>query len=191
MPQKDQFDREGGVQLSWQNIIMTVGLVLTMVGGFWYLAYIPIQRTFDDMKAQISELRNMQVALRNDDEAKYLTQKEHQEFKSNVHAADARIDVEMANLRKEIVTVRSEAATRSDMQQALNTTRVEFLAEIKRLNDLMADDMKRKEFDAWKMERDKVIALMQDRQSRFSEALDSMYSKLMTQMPFFKQNQQQ
>lgn len=191
MPREVDRDFGEGVQLSWQNIIMTVGLVLSMVGGFWYLAYLPIQRTLDDLKQQTTDIRESLTRLRVDDEQKFLTQKEHNEFKANVHAADARIDKDLADLRKEIVTARAEAATRSDMQQALNTTRVEFLAEIKRLNDLMAGDMKRKEFETWRLERDKTISALQDRQNRFSEALDAMYSKLMMQLPFFKQNQQQ
>lgn len=175
-------DEISGVELSWQNIIMTVGLGVTMLGGFWYLAYIPIS----DMKSQITELRSNEAQHRSDDEAKFLTQKEHNEFKGNVHASDARIDAETANLRKEIVAARAEAATRADVQQALNTTRVEFLAEVRRLNDLMAGDMKRIEFETWRLERDKTISALQDRQNRFSEALDAMYSKLMQQIPSYQ-----
>lgn len=180
-------DFGGGVQLSWQNIIMTIGLVLSMVGGFWYLAYLPIQQTLNDLKQQTTDIRESLTRLRVDDEQKFLTQKEHNEFKANVHAADMRIDKDLDDVRKEIVAARAEAATRADVQQALNTTRVEFLAEIRRLNDLIAGDMKRKEFETWRMERDKTINSIQDRQNRFTEALDAMYSRLMQQTPFLQE----
>lgn len=88
-------------------------------------------------------------------------------------------------LRQELVAAKQEATTRQDLQQTLNTTRLEFLAEIKRLDQRDEDVMRRKEFEAWKAERDKTIASIQDRQNRFTEALDAMYSRIMQQQPSY------
>lgn len=178
---------DGGLILDWQNVIMTIGLLVVMVGGFWSLAYIPIQTNIEELKKQVAELRSSDQQHFNNDDIKFLTQKEHNEFKSNVHDADRRTSDDIKELKRHVETLRTEALTRLDAQQLLNTTRLEFLAEVKRLDQLNADNMKRKEFDVWQKEREKTISAIQERQNRFSEALDSMYSKLMQQAPSYRQ----
>lgn len=168
---------------------MAVGLVVVLVGGFWTLAYIPISDNQKRLEQQLNELRNDIQHHYAADDAKYLTQKEHNEFKTNVIAADDRHGTDIAEIKKIITSLRTEVMTRSDAQQLLNTTRVEFLAEVKRLDQLELDNMKRKEFDVWQKEREKTIGALQDRQNRFSEALDSMYSRIMQQMPSYQQKQ--
>lgn len=176
---------DGGLQIKWETIIMTIGLVVVMVGGFWTLAYIPIDNNQKRFEQQLNDLRNEFQRHLGLDDSKYLTQKEHNEFKANVYETDRRHTTDIVELRRHVEVLRTEAATRADVQQALNTTRVEFLAEIKRLDQLQIDNMKRKEFEVWQKEREKTISSIQERQNRFSEALDSMYSKLMQQMPSY------
>lgn len=177
--------QDSGFHFSWQNLIMTVGLIFVMVGGYWTLAYMPIQTSIAELKQQVSILSARDDKHFSDDDNKFLTQKEHSEFKSNVQEYIKRIATDASELRKQMEERRSEAATRTDVQSALNTTRVEFLSEIKRLDQMNLDNMKRKEFEAWKSERDKTITSIQDRQNRFSEALDVMYSRITQQPPSY------
>jgi hypothetical protein len=180
--------KEGGiVQIKWETIIMTIGLVVVMVGGFWTLAYIPIDNNQKRMQQEIADLRDSIARHYSSDDSKYLTQKEHNEFKYNVLANDNRNLDDVKEIKKHVEVLRTEAITRSDAQQLLNTTRLEFKAEIGRIDSLLVDNMKRKEFEAWKSERDKTITIIQDRQNRFAEALDSMYSKIMLQAPSYQQ----
>lgn len=153
---------------------MTIGLVVVMVGGFWTLAYIPIDNNQKRLEKQINDLRaELQHHMTNDD-AKYLTQKEHNEFKHNTERSDEQ-------------QIKNFEALKNEMERAVK--REEFISEIKRLDQSLDDDMKRKEFEMWRLEREKTIAAIQDRQNRFSEALDSMYSRLMQQMPSYQQKQ--
>ena len=174
-----------GFSFSWQTLIMGIGLLFVLLGGYWTLAYLPIQSSLSDLKHEISDLRDRDNKHFEADANNYLTQKEHNEFKSNVSTSINRLLEDMKDQRKELEARRAEAATRQDVQNALNTTRVEFLAEIKRLDQATSGSMKRLEFDAWRMERDKTISAIQDRQNRFTEALDSMYSRLMQQAPSY------
>ena len=87
------------------------------------------------------------------------------------------------DLTEELALQRKEAVSRQDLQNTLTTTRLEFLAEIKRLDQRVDPMMPRREFEAWKMERDVTISGIRDRQNRFAEALDAMYSKIMQQQP--------
>lgn len=169
---------------------MTVGLVVLMLGGYWTLAYLPISANQQRFEQQLNDLRNDINRHYAADDAKYLTQKEHNEFKNNVEKSDDQHARAIESLRKEIDQARTDSVKRSDLQQALNTTRVEFLSEVKRLDQLIADDMKRKEFEVWQKEREKTISSLQDRQNRFSEALDAMYSRIMQQSPLLQQRQQ-
>lgn len=168
---------------------MTVGVILIMVGGFWTLAYIPIDRELENLKQQIVDIRKSNAQHFANDDVKFLTQKEHIEFNTNINKNIDRLSEDLALTRKDIETRRVETATRQDLQNALNTTRVEFLSEVKRLDQATADNMKRREFEAWKAERDKTIASIQDRQNRFTEALDAMYSRIMQQTPTYAPRQ--
>lgn len=177
------------LRLDWQNLIITVGLLIVIVGGFWQLAILPVQNAMHDLRDQVTELRTNEAKHFMDDDNKFLTQKEHGEFKNNVHAQDIRSTADLKELNREVETLKRDVISRADAQALLNTTRLEFLSEIKRLDQLVHNHMDRKEFDVWKSERDKVIAIIQDRQNRLSEALDSMYSKLMQQIPSYQQKQ--
>lgn len=178
-----------GFQLDWQTLIMTVGVILVMVGGFWTLAYIPIQTSLVDIKQQLADLREADIRTMSNIENKFLTQREHLEYKTYLQRNVDHLTSDIANIRKDIEMRRAEIVTRQDVQNALNTTRVEFLSEVKRLDQATNDMMKRKEFDVWKSERDKTIGAIQDRQNRFSEALDAMYSKIMQQAPAYSPRQ--
>lgn len=134
-----------GLHIDWASIIMTIGLVILMAGGYWTLAYIPITNNIADIKQQVKDIHN-----------------------------------ELDAQRKEVVT-------RQDLQNSLNTTRVEFLSEVKRLDQKDEDMMKRREFDVWKAERDARLQSIITRQDRFTEALDAMYSRLMQQQPSYQQ----
>lgn len=174
-----------GFQLDWQTLIMTVGVILVMVGGFWTLAYIPIQTSLVDLKQQLMDLREADIRHMSSADNKFLTQREYEQNKVYMQRNIDHLTSDIANIRKDIQARRAEIATRQDFQNALNTTRVEFLSEVKRLDQATNDMMKRKEFEVWKSERDKTIAAIQDRQNRFTEALDSMYSKIMQQAPSY------
>lgn len=177
--------RMSGFQLSWQTLIMSVGLVFILVGGFWTLAYLPIQESIRELKAQVNELRGLDARTMADVTNRFVSLREHEDYKSAIRDQVKRLSEDISAMRKEIETRHSEIATRSDIQQALNTTRVEFLSEIKRLDQANQGDMKRVEFEIWKSERDKTISIIQERQSRFAEALDSLYSKITLQPPSY------
>lgn len=174
-----------GFHLSWQTLIMSVGLFFVLVGGFWTLAYLPISATLDELKEEIKDLRSLDAKNMADVTNRFASIREHEEFKTITRDQLNRVLKDVSETRKEVETRRAEIATRTDVQQALNTTRVEFLSEIKRLDQLNLDNMKRVEFGVWKSERDKLIASIQERQNRFSEALDAMYSKITSQPPSF------
>lgn len=151
-----------GFLLDWQTLIMTVGVIMVMVGGFWTLAYIPIQSDIKELKAEASSLRNIQGAH------------------SVIQESISRLNQDITNLKKETESRRQELATRQDVQNALSTTRLEFLAEIKRLDQVTSDTLKSKEFDAWRNERERTINNIEDQLKRLHETLDILNNKVLT-----------
>jgi len=76
-----------------------------------------------------------------------------------VHEKDiGEVKQDLRDFRTETEKRRIEVATKTDVATLLGTTRLEFLAEVKRLDEMNRGDMKRDEFGAWKAERDGLIA---------------------------------
>lgn len=156
-----QQDWRAGFQLDWQTLIMTVGVIMVMVGGFWTLAYLPISSDIDELKKQIESFRNIQGAH------------------SVIQESIARINQDILTLKKETEARRQELATRQDVQNGLNTTRLEFLSEIKRLDQVTSDALMRREFDRWRNERERTINSIEDRLKTLHDSLDVLNAKIL------------
>ena len=100
-------------------------------------------------------------------------------------AAWVLLQSELASLEKELRA--SDARQQEEINRLLagGIGRLEFMAEIKRLDQKTDDLMSRREFEVWRSERDKNLSALQTRQDRFTEALDAMYSRIMQQQPSY------
>ena len=70
------------------------------------------------------------------------------------------VQAQINNITENVEKRRVEAASKADVSQLLNTTRVEFLAEIKRLDEKSAGMMSQYAFAIWRQERDVLIGQM-------------------------------
>ena len=151
MHQVDEMIKPDGMTVNWQSLAMLGALVISVTTFAIQMGAVQTQVSINTGRVKGFE-----------DTLKILREKI-----ARLDDVQKQIDAITEGIEKR----RIEAATKADVAQLLTTTRLEFLSEVKRLDQWTTGQMTKSEFVAWKNERDSVIKIIEDRLNSLSTRL--------------------